>query len=225
MESLRGIPAVEHPQYIVLHTSFRHLLEIGQWQLSADDITDIFGDRCVRILVGDVHTRHTLELPHGYIHSPGATYPTSWPQTDVTYAASLISTLSGDIQSVNCKVRDYVTADYTGREDLLKLINQLFMHRELPPVILLRMPSDETCRIDPADYPDAIILCQKAVSGQLMEGVRALHQPGTTLENAVRQEASSQEVADLAVTLLASDDPAELLASWLDFWKVERIIV
>lgn len=224
LEALTSIPEVNCPQYIVLHTSLKHLLEIGNWQLSAEDIANIFGNRQVRFLVGDVHTRHTLELPNGYIHSPGSTYPDEWPKPCMTYAASLINAFTGKITPVDCTVRDYMDVDYAGEQDLRNRIAGLFMHRELPPVIRLRVPSDATLRINPSDYPDAVILCQKAVSGQLMDGVRALHQPGTSLETAVRQEASSQDIANLAVTLLASDDPAELLASWLEFWKVERIV-
>lgn len=225
LEALKSIPAVDHPQYVVLHTSFQHLLAVGSWQLSKDDITEIFGDRQVRVLVGDVHTRHTLELPNGYIHSPGSTYPCSWPQPDTTYAASLIESFSGSITAVDCTVRDYVSADYTDDADLRATIQSLFMHRDLPPVIRLRMPSDATCRINPSDYPDAVILIQKALSGPNMDNVRQLHQAGISMEDAVRQEASSKEMADLASALMSSDDPAGLLDEWMTFWKVERIVV
>jgi len=225
LETLRSIPEVTCPQYVVLHTSFKHLLEIGSWQLSEDDITDIFGNRQVRILVGDVHTRNTLQLQHGYIHSPGSTYPCSWPRPGTTYAASLIDAVSGEITQVDCTVRDYTDVKYTGEEDLKKTIFGLFMHRELPPVIRLQVPSDVTCRINPSDYPDAIILIQKAVSGQNMDGVRPLYQAGVSVEDAVRQEAPSKEVADLAVSLMLSDDPAGLLDEWMNFWNVERIVL
>ena len=215
------------PLYLVLHASFKHLLGFdGAYQLDAEWIKDTFKDRCVRVLVGDIHTRNTLELPHGsWIHSPGSLYPRSWDKVREPCAVSLVDADTGEITSIPCDVRRYEEIEYAGHQDLLARLEALSAEHaegDLDTFVRVVVPPGS----EPFGRPQVPHVQVQVVSADTEDGEERAEAPvaETTLLDAVREECGDDaDLADMAGALLSSDDPLAEIERWLDFWKVERI--
>jgi len=215
------------PLYLVLHASFKHLLGFdGAYQLDAEWIKDTFKDRCVRVLVGDIHTRNTLELPHGgWIHSPGSLYPRSWDKVREPCAVSLVDAGTGEITSIPCDVRRYEEIEYAGHQDLLARLEALSAEHaegDLDTFVRVVVPPGS----EPFGRPQVPHVQVQVVSADAENGEERAEAPvaETTLLDAVREECGDDaDLADMAGALLSSDDPLAEIERWLEFWKVERI--
>lgn len=218
--------------YLVLHTSFKHLLNFGTSKLEIQDIEALFPDMVVRVLVGDVHTRDTVnicECNGSYIHSPGATYPTSIDKTSEEPAMSVIPVTGTQIEDVPCQVRMYWRIEYIDRSDLDSTVDAAMdaqVEGFLPPFIRVLLPEGKELKLLQSDYPDVVVQVTKmSAAGVETSEIRTrTEHESYTLKQAVSDEASEDaDLCDLAVALLEADDPVAEISRWLEFWKVERL--
>lgn len=213
--------------YVVLHTSFKHLMPFG-WKLEEADIRRIFEGVSVRILAGDIHTRHTLDLGDGNcIHSPGSLYPTSIDKAGQNSCVSIIDTATGGIEDLECNVRSYYSEVYEDLDTLCSLITDVVAHNtySLEPYLRVNMPADNDTKILQSSYPGIIIQAFKQAPEQEQTPEAAARRDTYTLDQAIEEEATEDaDICDLALALLHADDPVLEISSWLEFWKVERIV-
>jgi hypothetical protein len=218
--------------YLVLHTSFKHLLNFGTSKLEIRDIEALFPDMVVRVLVGDVHTRDTVnicECNGSYIHSPGSTYPTSIDKTAEEPAMSIIPVTGTQIEDIPCQVRMYWRVEYIDRSDLDSTVDAAMdaqVEGFLPPFIRVLLPEGKELKLLQSDYPDVVVQVTKmtADGGEVSEIKNRTAHESYTLQQAVSDEASEDaDLRDLAVALLETDDPVAEIDRWLEFWKVERL--
>ena len=222
-----SVPAGE-PMYLLMHQAFKHLLNFeGSYSIAADVIERIFAGRVVRVLVGDIHTRHTLELEGGgYIHSPGSLYPTSFDKTSEPYAASLIDLDTGAIEDIDCKVREYYTYEYKNETELKELVTVASEERRadfLQPFIRVTVPKDSEVKILQSQHP-GVVVQTTSVDEQTTTNTPELNRQNLyTLQEAITAEAGEGILSELAVALLNTDDPLQEIENWLNYWEVERI--
>lgn len=212
------------PLFLVLHQGFKHLQGIeGTYQLLAEDIETIFSPFKVFVLAGHVHTRDLLKIKNGYIFSPGSLYPTSWDARDNEFSASLIDPVTGDIEYIGCNVRSYYETDKEGMQgvfDSLKEHSENLDKFELQPVVRVHVAPGDS-------LPDIPSLVSKNVIVQFMtdsyeNAAGDFKSDDLTLDQAVTLECGDDpDLAEMAVALMHSDDPALEMAKWLDYWKVE----
>ena len=219
----------EEVLYLVLHTSFQHLLAFdGAYKLTADFIKSVIGEHTVRILVGDIHVRDTMDLDHPgqYIHSPGSLYPLSLDQTDRQFAVSLIESVTGAIADVPIKVRSYTSVKYTTDEALHMLYNRVVGEADndpLPPFIRVVIDPEAEVHINTAQFPGAVV--QVVRESTESQDERIISSAGCTLLQAAVEEAGDDELlSQLVEGILAADDPLQELKDWLDFWKVKQTV-
>lgn len=220
----------DQPLYLVLHTSFQHLLGYeGSYKLTIHDVEEIFGDSQVRVLVGDIHTRdltHISDMNGSYVHSPGSLYPRSFDKVNEEYAVSLINTGTGEIKDLDCRVRLYYRYDYKSRDELDQLVEiakQESKDLPLPPFIRVVVPKYSEVKILQTDYDDVVIQVVTEDSEDQEEITSRQLQEQYTLAQAVAEEANEDDdIRDLAVALIAADDPLAEIEGWLKFWNVVR---
>lgn len=218
------------PLYLVLHASFKHLLGFdGAYQLDAEWIKDTFKDRCVRVLVGDIHTRHTLELPHdGWIHSPGSLYPRSWDKVQEPCCVSLIDPDTGGIRDVPCDVRRYVQLEYAGQPELIKELQRMSEEHEdgmLDTFVRVVVPEGAP-PLPRTSVPHVQLQSVSAIDDNEEapgETPQAVADDRSLLQAVVEECGDDRDLADMASALVASDDPLKEIEQWLEYWKVERI--
>ena len=221
-----SVPAGE-PMYLLMHQAFKHLLNFeGSYSIAADEIERIFAGRVVRVLVGDIHTRHTLELEGGgYIHSPGSLYPTSFDKTSEPYAVSLIDLDTGVITDIDCKVREYYTYEYKNETELKEMVtvaNEEHRADFLQPFIRVTLPKDSEVKILQSQHTGVVI--QTTSGAEQTINTPELNRKNLyTLQEAITAEAGEGILAELAVALLNTDDPLQEIDNWLNYWEVERI--
>lgn len=217
--------------YLVLHTSFKHLLAFdGSYKLTQEFISDVCKDSNIRVLVGDIHTRNTTiynESTQSYIHSPGSLYPLSFDKTSEAHAVSKVSVISGDIEDINTDVRMYSILQFTNRNDLSAYVADVISVDNagvLKPFIRLVLPDGMEVQITDSDYPD-VVLQVVNTSADREDAVRVLRNETYTISQAIEEELADDDpdINDLAQALYASDDPLAEIERWLNLWKIERI--
>ncbi len=219
--------------YLVLHTSFKHLLAFdGAHKLEAKDIQDIIDTvkPTIRILVGDIHTRNTLSLEGGdnsYIHSSGSLYPLSFDKSGDTHSMSLITADSGAIEPIDCTVRKYSSITYSDKQSLKAYTDKLVQANPtdfLQPFVNVIIPETVDVQLHTSEYPGVIIRCVKERQEEIEQSEIA-RRTGYTLEQAVEDEIGEGEevLQDLAAALYASDDPLAEINNWLNYWEVEKV--
>lgn len=225
---LKSLPIEDGPAYVVLHTSFQHLLGHEEaWKLNMRDMVDIFGEKDVRVLVGHIHTREFKRVQGfgGYVYSPGSLFPCSWDKvSELPTFAELTNT--GDIVEHDCAVRSYHTHNYVDGPTLDAFVTDVVAnnHYVLKPMIRVIVPTGVSVTIQQNTYPDALLQCVSEVAANVTD-TPIVQTAGavTTLQQAVIDELSDDGLMrPLATALLESDDPVATVGSWIDYWKVER---
>ena len=220
------------PLYLVLHASFKHLLGFdGAYQLDAEWIKDTFKDRCVRVLVGDIHTRNTLELPNGgWIHSPGSLYPRSWDKVQEPCCVSLVDSDTGEIRDVPCDVRRYVQLEYAGQPELIKELQRISEEHEdgmLDTFVRVVVPDGAPplprTSVPHVQLQSVLDVHEDAVQVGDDDPSWSATRDATLLQALLDECGDDKDLADMASALVASDDPLKEIEQWLNYWKVERI--
>lgn len=222
----------EEVLYLVLHTSFQHLLHVdGAYKLTQEFIERVTEGTSIRVLVGDVHVRNTSYIEHSdghnrYIHSPGSLYPLSIDQIDHQHAVSVIDAVSGEITDVPVKVRSYSVLKYTTDERLMELYTRIVTsseHLPLCPFIRVLVGADEDVHIDVTQFPDAVVQVLRESADMQEQRLDTTH--GCTLIQAAVEEAGDDALlSQLVEAILVADDPLQELKTWLDFWKVTQTV-
>lgn len=234
----------EKTLYLVLHTSFKHLLSFeGAYAFDAEAVARWCKDMDVVILVGDVHVRNTMHSAaydgddnagEVTIHSPGAVYPLQFSETDFAKAITVVNTAEDDynrrLRPQPVEVRKYASFHYTGTGDSLKGFLENFnngYHVDYPDYLpaYIRVVLDtgvEPPHIIPSDYPNLVIQIQ--LEADEFDPGHAIDSPdgSYTLEQAINDEFPDPDVAEIANQLVKSPDPAGDLQKYLELWQVER---
>ena len=241
----------ERTLYLVLHTSFKHLLTFeGAYTFDTSEVAKWCKDMDVVLLVGDVHVRDTRRvavfpppadtkgvLPNlGELtfHSPGAVYPLQFNETDFAKAITIVNTAEDDynrrLRPQPVEVRKYASFHYTGTGDSLKDFLENFnngYHVDYPDYLpaYIRVVLDtgvEPPHIIPSDYPNLVIQIQ--LEADAFDPGHAIDSPdgSYTLEQAINDEFPDPDVAEIANQLVKSPDPAGDLQKYLELWQVER---
>ena len=219
--------------YLVLHTSFQHLLSFdGAYKLTQEFINEVTRGMKIRVLVGDIHVRNTGrftedENPNDrYIHSPGSLYPLSIDQISQPHAVSLIDALSGEITDVPVKVRSYSILKYSTDEALRALYDRIVsatVNDPLQPFIRVVVPADADVHINTSQFPGAVMQVVRESSDD--PDARVVSTSGCTLVQAAVAEAGDNELlGQLVEALLSADDPLQELNDWLEFWNVKQTV-
>ena len=241
----------EKTLYLVLHTSFKHLLTFeGAYTFDTSEVAKWCKDMDVVLLVGDVHVRDTRRvavfpppadtqgvLPNlGELtfHSPGAVYPLQFNETDFAKAITIVNTAEDDynrrLRPQPVEVRKYASFHYTGTGDSLKDFLENFnngYHVDYPDYLpaYIRVVLDtgvEPPHIIPSDYPNLVIQIQLEAD-EFDPGHAIDSSDGSyTLEQAINDEFPDPDVAEIANQLVKSPDPAGDLQKYLELWQVER---
>ena len=225
--------------YLVLHTSFRHLLsfegayafdaeEVGRW-CDWNDTSDI------TLLVGDVHVRNSQCFGSGMLfHSPGSVYPLQFNDADTDKGCTVVDTKGIRLNRfvfMPVAVRRYTSWRYTGEVDTLNAWldtisrTQRTSEYHLPTYAKIIVENGvDFPRIDMTQYPDLVIQIQLETEefdpGHAVEGADGVY----TLEQAINDEFPDPDVAEIANKLVVSPDPADEIRKYLDFWQVERTV-
>lgn len=217
--------------YLVLHTSFKHLLAFdGAYKLTKEFISEVCGDSNIRVLVGDIHTRDTTvynEKTGAYIHSPGSLYPLSFDKAEESNMVSKINLKTGAITDIPVDVRTYTSWNYTNRADLATLVAGVVQDNPagfMKPFIRT-IVSDAEVQITDGEYPDVVIQVVNSQTADIQQR-QEVRQETYTISQAIEEELADDDpdINDLAQALFASDDPLAEIESWLNFWKVERVV-
>lgn len=216
--------------YLVLHTSFKHLLSFdGSYKLTAEWMKEAIGNLRVYTLVGDIHTRDTRiinDITGAYIHSSGSLYPLSVDKTEEDYAMSLIDLDTAEIIDIPCSVRSYYTYGYTSKKELDDFVSSVVSENTnsvLKPYIRVIIPAVFDVQILQSSYPDVVLNVHREYSSDFQTSTQNTSS-GYTIENAITDELKGNELlTDLCLALVSSDDPVKELDGWLTFWGVERI--
>lgn len=218
--------------YIVLHTSFQHLLAFdGAYKLTKEYINEVCSGANIRILVGDIHTRNTTQYgdtPSAYIHSPGSLYPLSFDKTQEEHMVSKINMLTGEITDIPADVRQYHTLEYTDRMDLIAMTSGIVEHNPtgfLKPFLRVVLPTDSDIQITNSEFPEVVIQVVNT-SADRAEANRSIRNETYTISQAIEEELADDDpdINDLAQALYASDDPLAEIEGWLKLWNVERVV-
>ena len=214
--------------YLVLHTSFSHLLAFeGAYKLTPEFIDSVTHGLRICILVGDIHTRNTLQIDDfGYIHSPGSMYPLSFDQVDNEFAVSLIDPATGNITALPCGVRSYATIQYESKQalrDEILAISRDAKNDRLVPFVRVVVPDDMDVHILPSEYPEAVLQIVRASAGTVAPSlVSDTAGGGCTIRQAAVEEAGDDMLLQQLVdALLVADDPLAEIKTWLDLWQVK----
>lgn len=228
--------------YLVLHTSFKHLLSFdGAYTFDIDQIEPWCEGMDVNILVGDVHVHNTTDdylNGKGFlcVHSPGSVYPLQFNESDTVKCVTVVNVdddpHGSRINPVPIEVRKYATWHYTEAGSLKEYLTGCAeLHRAAKEKDLVVLPTYirivvdtgvEPPHIIPSDYPNLVIQIQTEMD-EFDPGHAIDSADGTyTLEQAINDEFADPDVAEIANKLVTSPDPAEDLRQYLDFWQVER---
>ena len=225
--------------YLVLHTSFRHLLsfegayafdaeEVGRW-CDWNDTSDI------TLLVGDVHVRNSQCFGSGMLfHSPGSVYPLQFNDADTDKGCTVVDTKGIRLNRfvfMPVAVRRYTSWRYTGEADTLNAwldtISRTQRTSEYPLPTYARIIVENGVdfpRIDMTQYSDLVIQIQLETEefdpGHAVDSADGVY----TLEQAINDEFPDPDVAEIANKLVVSPDPADEIRKYLDFWQVERTV-
>ena len=190
------------PTYLVLHNAFRHLLGFeGAWKVEIEDIEEV--SPALRVIVGDVHTRKTVELEGGgWVHSAGPLVPQDWGQTETPCYVDIIDVQSGSITPVNTDVRSFRTLEV---EDVANFVDA---PKKLPTCVRVLMPAGNT-QAAPT-IPGCIVIPQ-IVSRQEQTDGREFRSLGISLEQAIREEFKDPYDAELMWRMYLSENPREVI--------------
>lgn len=209
---------------VFLHAAFHHLLGIdGMWQLTGDWVANAFKDLPVSVYVGHVHTRDTRTFGGVTVHSPGSLYPRSWDKVLQSSCASLIDVVTGDIEDIPCDCRQYYEIPWTGQAEFDAFMEQAapdFEPSYLKPFVRIVLPTD--CTDKPRIPPTVDHQVVRQRNAELVE--ERVRLDAATIEQAVAEECGDREdLKDMALALLASDDPVAELDRWFTLWGVTRL--
>ena len=228
--------------YLVLHTSFKHLLSFdGAYTFDIDQIEPWCEGMDVNILVGDVHVHNTTDdylNGKGFlcVHSPGSVYPLQFNESDTVKCVTVVNVdddpHGSRINPAPIEVRKYATWHYTEAGSLKEYLTDCAdLHRTAKEKGLVTLPTYirivvdtgvEPPHIIPSEYPELVIQIQTEMD-EFDPGHAIDSADGTyTLEQAINDEFPDPDVAEIANKLVTSPDPAEDLRQYLDFWQVER---
>lgn len=222
--------ANDAPVLCMLHCGVKELLGFdGTWQVDCNTLHDMFAGHCVVFLVGHVHKRDSIRLGDGVcIHSPGPLYPCSWDEAlRESPAVSLVQICDGSVSvtAVPCDMRWYRRVKWTSMEDLnarIREIKDTWAPRPLLPVI--RIETDGPCGFRNQDLEDTAVIVRIHDNSVADDGLAVPEgETAYCMDDAVREEISDDDMADMAVALLHSDDPVMEIESWLKQWGVARI--
>ena len=142
-------------------------------------------------------------------------------------AVSLVQICDGSVSvtAVPCDVRWYRRVKWTSMEDLnarIREIKNTWAPRPLLPVI--RIETDGPCGFRKQDLEDTAVIV-RIHDRSVADDEPAVPEGETAycMDDAVREEISDGDMADMAVALLHSDDPVMEIESWLKQWGVARI--
>jgi len=224
LKSLAEVLRMYSPElvYIVLHTSFSHLLGIEDCsQMSLVWLTENFDGIPANFLVGDVHVRDITEWDGGhYVHSPGSLYPLSWDRTLSPCAVSVIDVETGEIMAEDCTVRQYRTVSSLNASRTIRDIASSCMNDPLPPMVQLLNEGNDF------SLPEGLrVVVQHVAAAQTADEVSSSSADSSayTVLDAIREECQGDDnLCTMLSALCSSDDPAGTLESWLAYWNVER---
>ena len=211
--------------YLVLHSSFRHLLGFdGAYQLEASDIAEIFDGIKVNVIVGDIHTRDTLHVNENLvIHSPGSLYPLSRDKMTDSCSVSEVDIATGEIDDICTDTREYHSITVGSQAELETTVAGIVEDNDqmLPPYVCVT-PADASVVLHRPQNINAAVQIMSVVSADVSSVVETTSE-NVTMEQAVRQECSDPDVEDMAVSLLTCEDVLKETEEWLKTWKVERL--
>ena len=222
-EKARAIPGLTR-LHLFLHTAFRHLLNIdGMWQLELGWLAGAFEGLPVSVFAGHVHTRDSRTAGGLAFHSPGSMYPRSWDKVMQASCVSLVDVGTGDVEDVPCDCRQYYEVPWTGQRDFDAFLEQAepdFEPSFLRPFVRIVLPTDCADKPRVPDTVDHQVVRQR--NAELVE--ERVHMDAATIEQAVSEECGDREdLKDMALALLASDDPVAEMDRWFDLWGVTRL--
>lgn len=212
------------PLVIVMHATFRHLLGFdGTWQLDGDELPELFKD-CppVTILVGHIHVRDTRKFGNVTVHSPGSLYPRSSDKMMDEHAVTLVFGATGQLKSLGTDVRRYFEAEWTNQQDLDDMAKSMVKDNPkgwLPPYLLLKLPPKSE---DHPKFPDGIKM-QVTFRKDINEATVVQRKRAVTLEDAVAAECDDEDMRQLALALMRTDDVVAEVDKWLSVWGVEKL--
>ena len=223
---------IDKPLYLLLHTSFKHLLGFdGAYQLTVDDIKNLCGNDPIYVLTGHIHTRDTTVYNErgAYIHSPGSTYPLSSDAMGIHCYGSLITYATGEIENIPCDVRKYVELSVEDIKDPLHLETELLRAGYkpdkdcLPTYVRIILPEDYGGQITGINNENFVT---HLVSKTAVKAAQAIQSKAYTFNEAIAEELlgvdNSEMLLDMANALLLSDDQVQLLDDWLKAWQVRK---
>ena len=210
--------------FLVLHAGLKELLSFdSSYQLELGWLKERFKEWNITILIGHVHTRKTFQIgEHAFVHSPGSLYPCSSDKMGDKHYVSIIDKYTGHITDACCDVRHYETVKYESDEQLKEVFDAMPC-LYLPPFVRVELGDRPVPSVDPG----YCLVQYVKDSGEVVEtGTQTSADDDYTIEDAVREELEcDNDIADMAVKLVESDDPVGEIGSWLDVWGVDRLNV
>ena len=212
------------PLIVVMHATFRHLLGFdGTWQLDGEELPAIFKDcQRVTILVGHIHVRDTRTFGNVTVHSPGSLYPRSSDKMMDEHAVTVVYGFTGMLKGLRTDVRRYFEADWTSQQDLDDMAKSMAEDNPkgwLPPYLLLKLPPKSE---DHPRFPDGIKM-QVTFRKDINEASVVQRKRASTLEDAVSAECDDEDMRQLALALMRTDDVVAEVDKWLSVWGVEKL--
>lgn len=211
---------------IVLHAAFRHLIPLdGVWQLDGDELSEMFAGVQVTLLVGHIHIRDTRMFGTNVLfHSPGSLYPRS---SDAMMNEHFVTEVGCDgqlVRKMNTDCRRYFEVPWTSQKDLDDTARAAVEDNPdgwLKPYMLVKLPPKSDAH--PA-FPDGVTMqVTFRRDGEKDKGTVMFPAKATTIDDAVSAECDDEDMRQLALALLRSDDPVKEIDGWLDEWKVEKL--
>jgi len=234
--STRKTRTPEDRLYLVLHTSFRHLLGFdGAYKLTMEDVDAMCKGEHVTVLVGDIHLRDTSVGKNGTVfHSPGSLYPLSYDKIFEPAYVSLIDYTTGLIDDVLCNVRDYYEATVDEIPDgnvaafleTLPRSTQLISGVEpLPAFLRIVLNTDRVPSLEGVDTSKYVVQLAR-VDADEDRPLITVGNSTYSLNQAVLDEAKLEgddELVTMIESVITSDDVLQTTEDLLDQWGVERV--
>jgi len=198
---------------LVLHTGFRHLLGFNEtWQISKEDIPDSIG----MVFSGHVHV-HSEE---GKVYSPGSLALHRADEIDKGHGWFIVNPADGSVTWREVMTRMFVSVDVDAGFSLDSL-NPLVGRTGEKPVVLLNYQNSDLALADAVidRFKESLFFVRNARAAekaQVIEDTEATAFDPSVVATDYFTKKLSTEQRELAVEMMTANDPASVLARFIE---------